>query len=140
MAYHLGSERVTIEAEDGPTFEVGPLLAWPITAIAVHRFSKYLAAPDANAQLVALRELYEWFVAEAQPTFAIVDHRGAIPNTTAGLLRLPLDLTLRVIEAWIDTATPQSTAVDEMVPPGPVRDALNAELKSKRRRKEPGGR
>lgn len=134
MAYLLAGERVAIETEDGPTIEVGPILAWPIAALAVHRFSKYLTADDGNAQLVALRDLYDYFVAEAQPTFAIVDHRGAVPNTTSGLLRLPLDLTLKVIEAWIDTATPETTAVDEVIPPGELRDDLNAALKRAKRK------
>lgn len=134
MAYLLAGERVPIETEDGPTIEVGPILAWPIAAIAVHRFSKYLTADGAGPQLVALRDLYDYFVAEAQPTFAIVDHRGAVPNTTSGLLRLPVDLTLRVIEAWIDTATPATTAVDEMVPPGEFRNDLNAALKRAKRK------
>lgn len=133
MAYSLAAERVPLTIEDGPTIEVGPILAWPVYYVAVGRFAKYLAA-EGPAQLAALSDLYGFFVAEAQPTWEIVDHRGAIPATSAGMLRLPLDIALKAIEAWIDLFTPKTSAVDEMVPPGVLRDDLNAALKRKRKK------
>ena len=138
MAYLLAGERVTITAGD-LDIEVAPVVAWPIAHTAARLADAYNVATPGDAELVALRELYGFFVVEAQPEWDIVDHRGRIAPTTAGMLRLPLDLALSLIGAWLDTITPKSTAVDELVPPGPVRDALNTALKSKRRKQEPGG-
>jgi len=133
VAYRLPSARAPVEIEDGPTVEVQSIGAWPIYRTAVGLVSAFLAAKPA-AEGVALRELYAFFVAEAQPTWAIVDHRGPILPTPDGMLRLPLPLALAIIDGWVSTfqPVPEATAVDAMIPPGALRDELNKGLRRKK--------
>ena len=46
-----------------------------------------------------------------------------------------LESALALVEGWAGTLEPTPSAVDEVVPPGPARDALNAELRKSRRKK-----
>lgn len=134
MTFDLTGERVEITVEDGPTISVGPILAWPIYYLAVSRSQAYLDAKDPAAELAALTSLYELFVNEAQPSWDIRDHKGRIPCTAAGMLRLPLSVSIPAIQEWVATAVPKPSAVDATVPPGPVRDALNAGLRAAKRK------
>lgn len=130
MAYRLPSERVSIDLDD-LTVEVERVTAWALQANAVR-----LLAPVINEQRTAsdLVALVRFFVDEAQPTWAIVDHRGPVLPTVDGCLRLPLDTLLSMIVAWAGTINPPETAVDKIIPPSPLRDQLNAKLREKRRK------
>lgn len=136
MASQLHAERVPVTLDD-LTIEVAPILAWPIAFSVSRLIAVYEAATEGSAEVVALRDLYGTFLEEAQPTWDLIDHRGPIAPTLAGMWRLPLPVALGLIGAWLTTITPPSTAVDEMVPPGPLRESLNTELRKSRRRKEP---
>lgn len=130
MAYRLPSERVAIAIEDGPTVEVEKIGAWPIYHTAVGLVSACTAATTEAATTDALLRLYEFFVAEAQPTWEITDHRGPILPTATAMLRLPVnEVALPIVEGWAETFTPKPTAVDAMIPEGPLRDELNAGLR-----------
>jgi hypothetical protein len=129
VTYVLPSIRITLEL-DGPSVEVTEIIAEPIHALGVARAAAWAGAKGESAQLTALRELYELFAAEAQPTWDIADHRGPVPATSAGMLRLPIPLGLSIVSGWLDTITPKTTAVDELTPPGPLRDQLNRRLKA----------
>lgn len=131
MADDLRLPRVTITA--GATVEVAPVLAWPLAFQAGRLIEAYQSAKPGAAELVALRDLYGFFIAEAQPTWTIIDHRGPIQPTTEGMYRLPLDVSLPIIAEWMATLIPKETAVDKLVPPSPLRDQLNAKLSAKRK-------
>jgi hypothetical protein len=132
MAYRLPSERVELNIEDGPTVEVERVQADLIYQHAVGLTSACLEATTDKARAAALSDLYPYFVGEAQPTWAIVDHRGAIPPTLAGIARLPFLLGMNIVIEWLGTHAEKSSAVDELIPPSPLRDKLNATLKAKR--------
>jgi len=139
MAYRLASARAPVEIEDGPTVEVQPIGAWPIYRTAVGLVSAFLTAEPA-AEMAALQAAYAFFVREAQPTWEILDHRGPVLPTADGMLRLPLPLALAIIDGWVATFQsveepvdiPEATAVDAMIPPGKLRDDLNAGLRAKK--------
>lgn len=135
MAYRLASERVEVAIDDGPTVEVATIVAWPLMANAVRLLGVFLAAQGQGAELAVLLEMYRFFVSEAQPSWDIADHRGPIPPTADGMLRLPLPIAIGMVEGWIETfaAEDATTAVDELVPPSPLRDQLNDVLKRKRK-------
>ena len=134
--FRLPGERVSIVMDDGPfagaACEVEQIGAWPIRATAVRLVAAFLGAEGADAETLALSELYSLFIGEAQPTWALADHRGPIPASAAGMWRLPIPLALAFIDQWIDPPEPPSTAVDELIPPGPLRDRLNRGLKAKK--------
>ncbi len=131
MAYRLPSERVTLEL-DGPSVEVTALSAEPIHALGVARAAAWAQAKGQAEQVNALTALYELFVAEAQPIWDILDHRGPVAATASGMLRLPVALGVSIISGWLDTMTPKTTAVDEIIPPGDLRDELNKRLRAKK--------
>lgn len=112
--------------------EVTTILAEPIHALGVARAAAWAKAKGAD-ELTALSALYELFVSEAQPTWDIADHKGPVPATAAGMLRLPLSLGLSIVSGWLETITPKASAVDEVIPAGPLRDQLNAKLREKRK-------
>lgn len=137
MAYRLPGERVPVVVDKGPfaglSVEVERIGAYAVYLAAVSsRIAFEKADSGSTAEFGALRSLYAVFVDEAQPTWDIVDHRGPVPATANGMLRLPVSLATAVIEAWTETfnaveAAPL-TAVDKLIPAGPLRDRLNAEL------------
>jgi hypothetical protein len=133
VAYRIATERTSITVEDGPTAEVQPIGAWPIYRTAVGLVAAFYAAPP-TGEITALRELYAFFVAEGQPTWEIVDHHGPVFPTPEGMLRLPLPVAFGLIDGWTSLFVPKPTAVDAMVPEGPLRDELNAGLRKRKSR------
>lgn len=138
MAYRLPTDRVQVTVED-LTVEVSSVVAWPIAHTTAKLYAAYEEAAAGDAELTALRALYEYFVLEAQPTFDAEDHRGRISPTPVGLLRLPLNLVFGLINEWLSTLRPKSTAADEVLPHGPVRDEVNAALRAASRKGRRGG-
>ena len=138
MAYRLPTDRVQVTVED-LTVEISSLVAWPVAYTADRLVTAFYAAKPGAAELVALRELYAYFVLEAQPVWDVEDHRGRIPPTSAGMLRLPTNIALGLVVEWLETGTPKPTAADEVLPDGPVKDEVNAALRAARRRKGPAG-
>jgi hypothetical protein len=133
MAYRLASERVPLDIEDGPTVEVERVAADLLYQHAMGLASAYLSAKSDKAKSEALLELYGFFVAEAQPTWEIIDHRGPIAPTVAGTMRLPAALGVDIVLEWLGTHTRKASAVDALVPPSALRDQLNAALREKRK-------
>jgi hypothetical protein len=131
MAYRLPGGRSTLTPVEGCDVEVTALVVWPLYQTAVGLAAAYFGAPAAG-EYAALERLYGFFCIEAQPTWAIVDHRGAIPATPAGMMRLPIPLAFEMIEQWSAAfvAAPAETAADKLLPPGPVRDRVNAQLRA----------
>lgn len=132
MAYRLPGGRSSVTPAEGCTVEVQDIAAWPIYQTAVGLASAFYAATDPAAEFGALSDLYGYFCLEAQPTWQIVDHRGVVPATPAGMLRLPIELALGMVSEWAEAfvAEPPETAVDKLVPPGPMRDRLNKQLRA----------
>lgn len=135
MAYRLPTERVQVTADD-LSIEVESVVAWPVAHVAGALVAAFYAASPGDAELNALRDLYGYFLAEAQPSWDIEDHRGRIPTTVTGMLRFPIDVSLRLISEWLATCVPKSTAADEVLPEGPVRDEVNAALRKARRKQK----
>lgn len=131
MAYRLASERVALDL-DGPSVEVEPIHAWAIQRLGIGYYDAYEEAKSPEAEFDALLALYRFVVAEAQPAWDIVDHRGPVPATESGFLRLPPTLGLSIVLEWLRTGNPKASAVDKTMPPGPTRDELNRRLKAKR--------
>lgn len=129
MAYRLDTERVELPIPDGPMIEVTKIGAWPIYRHALALVAAFLDAKGPGDELTTLQAAYAFFVREGQPTWAILDHRGPVPPTADAMLRLPVPLGLAMLEDWAATFIPKPTAVDGMIPPGPVRDELNAGLR-----------
>ena len=135
MVYRLSGERVRLDL-DGPVVEVEPIRAWPVARIGVRSWLAFQAATDPDTELAALLELYRLFVAEAQPSWDIADHRGLISLSAEGMCRLPLDLAQKIITGWlgtlplpIESEEPES-AVDAVLPPGPLRDEVKTRLRA----------
>lgn len=133
MTFRLPSERVRIDIENGPSIEVERVAAWTLAWTALTLVSAFYAAKRPEAEMAALRDVGAFFVAEAQPAWDIADHRGPIPATAAGYLRLPHELGLDMVRGWIETHHEKATAVDATVQPGPARDELNRRLKAARK-------
>lgn len=132
MVYRLPSERVLLDVE-GPSVEVERIGAWPIHRTALSLMSAFMRATEPGPELAALAELYPFFLGEAQPVWDIADHRGPVPVSVVGMYRLPIPLALRIVDGWLETFEPDKpSAVDAVIPPGPVRDALNKGLRAKR--------
>ena len=139
MAYRIPGGRVTLDL-DGPSVEVEQLASPTVGFLARAELAAFLEAKDEASRITALRPICERFVTEAQPTWEIVDHRGPILPTVAGMLRLdPLKLALPMVMAWIETLTVEeeqpATAVDALIPPGPLNASLNEQLAAAKRRK-----
>lgn len=131
--YRLPGERVKLDL-DGPTVEVEPIRSWMIQTESLALAARLGAAEEGVAEYAALKSLYEFFVAEAQPTWDIGDHRGAIPNTAAGMMRLPLALASSIISQWQDSL-PKAPAADlpsavDILPDGPGKDEVKRRLRS----------
>lgn len=129
MAFRLPSERVTLNIEDGPAVEVEKVA----TDLVYQQAVGLTSAVFGDGGIKALADLYSLFVNEGQPTWEIIDHRGPVPATLGGMLRLPTKLALDIALEWAGTYIEKSTAVDEIIPPSPLRDLLNDDLKRKRK-------
>jgi hypothetical protein len=140
--WRIPSDRNKLDL-DGPAVEVERLHSFHVQQECQRLIAVFTQSSDRDAMYTALSTLFDRFVAEAMPQWDIVDGKGPVPADGRGMARLPLPLSLAMIQVWVDDlefgivaeAKPTS-AVDEMVPPGPV----NAELKrrlaaAKRRRK-----
>jgi hypothetical protein len=132
MAYRLHGERVTLALDDGPTIEVQPIASDTVYRTAVGLASAYFAATDPAALSAALERLATYFCMEAEPTWEMVDHRGTVPATPAGMLRMPDTIALTIMSDWAElfVAEPPATAVDKLMPEGPLRDRLNRQLRA----------
>lgn len=129
MAYRLPDERVDVFVDD-IQIEVSPLNS---EVIALHGLT--LAEKAGPDNLDALLKLYGLFVAEAQPTWAILDACGPILPTRGGMLRLPLAVGLGMVQGWLATLpVQQPTVADEVLPDGPVKDEVNAALRAAKRK------
>jgi hypothetical protein len=126
-------ERVPITSEE-LSCEVNRCASWPIQQSAVRLAAAFLRATGA-AELPALSAVYEFFVGEAQPTWDWSDHRGPIPPTAGGLLRVNHLHVLGLVAEWAQTLemVPTPSAVDELLPEGPLRDELNRQLRAKKK-------
>jgi hypothetical protein len=132
--YRVPSERITLDL-DGPSVEIERLSAWAIQFEGLQLAKAFLDARGPAQEYTALVRLFDYFAAEAMPSWDIVDHRGPVPATARGMLRLPLSHSLALVNAWIQSLPaakeeeePQS-AVDAVLPPG----ALNREVKRRLR-------
>ena len=142
--YRLPGERIRLDL-DGPTVEVEPLRSWMLQAECLLLAQKAVAAAEGAPQYVALNDLYEYVIREAQPQWDIVDHIGAVPLTARGMARLPLPLAMEICNQWLETldAKPEPvevpeglhlvesdahSAVDAKIPPGPVNRELKRRL------------
>ena len=127
MAYRLHGERVALTI-DGLDIEVQPVSSDTVYRTIVALGSTFVAEPTTEA----LSALVSYFCLEAQPTFEVIDHRGVVPATPAGMLRLPDALVVRLALEWAEAfvAEPPASAVDKMVPPGEMRDELNRRLRA----------
>lgn len=127
MAYRLAGDRVPLTV-DGLVIEVQPIVSDTVYRTVVALGSAFLAEPSTDA----LERLASYFCIEAQPTWEVVDHRGSVQASPTGLLRFPDVLAVGIVSGWAEAfvAEPPSTAVDEVYPPGPLRDELNRRLRS----------
>jgi len=133
VTYRLPSERVPVTVSD-LTIEVERIGAWAVAHHATVLVGTYYAAKPGAPELEALRAAYAFFIEEAEPSWDIADHKGRIPVTAGGMLRLPVALALGLVYGWAQTVVEKTSAVDELIPEGELRDSLNAQLKAKRRK------
>jgi hypothetical protein len=128
--YRLPGERVALDL-DGPTVTVEPIRSWAIRFEFAVLVGRYDAAADEAAQYAALTPIFGYFVAEAQPAWDIADQTGPIPATARGMVRLPLGLAFEICTGWVNTLPVElPSAVDAVVPPGPVHDEIKRRLRS----------
>lgn len=133
MAYDLRPERVEVSVGD-LTIDVSRIASYPLWVQGVRLAAAWAAAKTDERNVEALGECYAYFLAEAQPTWQIVDHRGPVLPTLGGMYRLRPELGMGLYAEWLDTIREKATAVDEIVPPSQLRDQLNAKLRAKRRK------
>ena len=139
--WRVPSERIRLDL-DGPSVEVERIGSWNIQYEGLSLLSRFMAASKQQDEYVALNALYEHVVREVQPQWDIVDHLGAVPTTARGMARLPLDLGLSIASLWLQTFVPAekpeasqaepASAVDAVIPPGP----MNLEIKRRLRKKK----
>lgn len=127
MAHRLPGGRVTVSGAF--PVEVEPIGAWPIYQTAVGLTAAFFAASSPAAEFDALSALYGFFCVEAQPTWAVTDHRGVVTPTPAGMLRLPVAVALEIIAAWAETFG-GTAAVPAPVDPAPVAPPARARRKA----------
>jgi hypothetical protein len=134
--YRVDGGRVALDL-GGPSVEVERIVAFPIYWAGVRLTAAFDTDASPERQSAALEALYGFVVAEGQPTWDLADARGPIPATAAGMLRLPvMEIAMKIVLGWLDTyrVGEPSTAADELLPEGALRDSINAELRKKRRR------
>lgn len=131
MAYRLPGSRHQLDL-DGPSVEVEPCLSWAIQHIGIGLYRALDTAEEANAHLAALQNLGRLVLAEAMPTWDIMDHHGPVPATEAGWLRIPDLLAQQIAVGWLNTYTAEqpSSAVDALIPEGPMRNEIKRRLRA----------
>lgn len=127
--YRLG-ERVRLDLPEpysGATVEVDSVVSRVIAMQAVALASAFLSGGE--SEFAAMSATFEMIVAEARPTWDIVDHKGPVPVTVAGFMRLPMPLALAIFDGWTDTLLARDK-VDSAGPDGgaPVGGASDAEI------------
>jgi len=137
--WRVPGERIALDL-GGPFVEVERLRSWSIQFEGLSLLGRFMAASRPQDEYLALNALYEYVVREAQPQWDIVDHLGAVPPTARGMARLPGGLARAIASLWLETFVPAEkaapenaappSAVDALVPPGPV----NLEIKRRLRR------
>lgn len=132
--WQVPSSRIKLDL-DGPSVEVERIHSWAVQYQTNRLYDALLAAKTSDAEYAALLPLIERFVTEAQPTWEISDPRGVVPCTPLGMLRLPIRLTLQMIEGWLNTlivpsAEKPESAVDAVLPPGKARNEIKRRLRS----------
>lgn len=131
-------ERVLVSITEGEfsgaEATVDKILGWPVFAVAVRKMTAFQEAEGPAAEMAALTSLYEFFEAEARPVWNLEDGRGPVAPTSAGMARVPVKVVGALYDLWVETfPRPAPSAVDEVIPPGPLRDELNAGLKAARK-------
>jgi len=143
--WRIPGERIRLDL-GGPSVEVEPLRSWMIQTECLFLAQKVKDAAEGAAEYVALNALFEFVVREAQPQWDIVDHLGAVPTDARGMGRLPLTLALEIVDAWTGSlnARPEmpevpeglyvvesdaASAVDALIPPGPLRQTVKRRLR-----------
>lgn len=94
---------------------------------------RFVAAAEPAAEYAALAAVYDRFAAEAQPTWDITDHRGPVPCTGRGMLRLPTQLGIQIVAGWaasLAVVEQPASAVDAVVPAGPLNREIKRRLRS----------
>jgi hypothetical protein len=127
VVYRLNGDRTPLTL-DGLTIEVQPVVSDTVYRSIVALGAAAVAAPSNDT----LSAVAVYFCTEAQPTWDIIDHRGIVPATPAGMLRMSDALALGLVSEWAAAfvAEPPETAVDKIIPPGEMRDELNRRLKA----------
>ena len=59
------------------------------------------AEAGGDEEQAAIEAVYSLFVDEALLAWNLIDHRGPVPPTTEGMLRLPLLLGLEIVSTWL---------------------------------------
>lgn len=142
--WRVPNERVVLDL-DGPSVEVAPIRSWAIQFEALALASVFQRASSPEEEYPALKTAYEYFIAEGQPQWDIVDHRGAVPVTARGMLRLPDALASEIVNQWLATFEAKAehpeieglhvvesdapSAVDALIPPGPLQTAVKRRLR-----------
>lgn len=133
--WRVPSERIALDL-GGPTVEVERICSWSIQFEGLSLLGRFNVAAKAQDEYVALNGLFEHVIREAQPQWDIVDHLGPVPATARGMARLPLDLGLAIASQWLGTlpqkkeAAEPPSAVDAVIPPGPLNREIKRRLKS----------
>lgn len=132
--YRLG-ERIRLDLPEpyaGATVEVDTIVSRVIASRAVALASAFLDAEGAD-EVVTMVAMFELFIAEARPTWDLVDHRGPIPATPVGMGRLPTPLFMSMVDLWTDTVEPVR---DEAGPDGgmPVAMLSDADIAAAKKR------
>lgn len=110
--YRLPGDRVPLDLDGN--VEVEPIRSWFVQRSALQLIARYNAAEDgSDVQAVAFVTLLEYFVSEAQPSWEIADHRGVIPATSKGILRLPYAMQMELVSEWLSTLTPEREELPE---------------------------
>lgn len=105
--YRLG-ERVRLDLPErfaGAVVEVDTVVSAFIAGRAVSLVSRFAAA-EGEDEGKALAALYALVAAEARPSWDLCDHKGPISPDAGGFLRLPTELGMGIVEAWLDTMHP----------------------------------
>lgn len=130
--WQVPGERITLDL-DGPSVEVERLRSWPVQYQVLALAAAFNAANTPATEYAALVPLFERFVYEAQPSWSIADHRGAIPATAAGMMRLPLPLGVAMVTQWLESLpvpAAQPSAVDGARLPEPVKREIKRRLQA----------